>query len=150
MSVACEIEVLWEVVDARLAEIEVMLNSPKVLLSNLMTALEPTLAVAQENAPFHEGTLRENIRIEPVGEQSAAVRTDLPYSWMRERGTEGLDGGVLRPKNASLLHWFDYGGGEWFATEVKQEGTHYMERSYEESRLGIPLFFLANLMAEIT
>jgi len=141
--VILEVKVLWEPVDAKLAAIQALLSEPATFMKALEPAVAPTLAAERANAPFHDGGLVGNIRTESAGPMAIAVRTDLPYSWMRERG------GDIRPVRAAMLHWFDYGGGEHFAMHVHQEGTHYAERAYEETRLGIPPLFRAALMGQI-
>ena len=129
--------------DAKLALVQKLLRSPQSQFACLYEAAKPTQEAAKTNAPYHSGKLAGNIRSVEIGPGMLAVRTDLPYSWMRERG------GTIVPKRASLLHWFDYGGGEHFASSVTQTGTHYMQRAYEETRLAIPVIYLRTLLAQI-
>jgi len=138
-------KVLVAPVEAKLAKLQALLADPGTHQRALVPAVEPTLAAAKANAPVHEGGLAESIHTEIVGGGLAAVavRTSLPYSWMRERG------GEIVPVNAAMLHWFDYGGGEHFWMHVHQEGTSYMERAYEETRLSIPPLYLKGLLAQI-
>jgi len=139
-----EVEWITEPVLMALARIEAKMRDPATALRALVPATEPTLFAAQENAPVHEGFLTANIRQEIVGPSAIAIRTDLPYSWMRERG------GTIKPVRAQALHWFDYEGGKHFSQHVEQTGDFYMERAYEATRASIPPLFLANYMAELS
>lgn len=143
IALALDIEAITAPVEVELSRIESLLKNDEVHLRALVSGVEPMVAACREEAPFHEGALKDNIRPVIVGARSVAIRTDLPYSWMRERG------GIIRVKNAPRLHWFDYSGGEHFAIQVTQTGDYYMERGYEATRGVVPGFYMANLMAEL-
>ena len=133
-------------VNERLALVEALLKDPDVQGRALYPSVLPTRDLARQNAPYHAGRLAANIGLvlrTGTRSSTARIRTNLPYSWMRERG------GEIVPVHAKMLHWIDYGGGEHFAYHVHQEGTHYMERAYEETRPIVPPLYLVNLLHEL-
>lgn len=135
-------------VQRRLDALTTTLTNPANQTRALGLALASTVMLARTNAPKHTGRLAASIgQIPQVGAvPTVIIRTSLPHSWMRERGTAGLPGGVLRPRRARMLRWVDYSGVAHAAFAVTQEGDHYMERAYEQTRHEIPAAFTKYLL----
>ena len=133
------------VVQQRITTIGYLLENPYSHLRALRPAVEKTALHARVNAPWRTGDLARNIRVVTAATApvTVVVRTDLPYSWMRERG------GDIPARRAKYLRWVNYSGQLRFAKQVTQTGTHYMKRAHEETWRTIPPAFLRNLLYHV-
>lgn len=96
---------------------------------------------AKQKAPVKTGTLRRSIHVDSVkrlgiGRWESNTGPSVIYARLREFGTAGLPGGVLRPINASVLSWMGP-NGPVFAQSVYQKGKPYMKPAFDESIGGL-------------
>jgi hypothetical protein len=90
---------------------------PGIWLAFLEDAGKISADRMRENAPVRTGALWSSIIID-VGPKSVSIHPTVPYAPFVEAGTRPH---IIRPVNASVLHFFS-GGKEIFAKEVHHPG----------------------------
>ena len=111
---------------------------------------EHFLSEAQKRAPVESGALRAAATVEgPSVEDDiivARIGFNLIYAAMRDQGTKGLPGGVLRPVRAKALFiplrkgarpgdpTLKWGVDFVLAKEVKQKGNGFFTLTFEEMK----------------
>lgn len=104
-------------------------------------------ALAQEEAPFRTGSLRESIAVRQTAPLERQIIAEADHAVFVVKGTRPHR---ILPKRAKALHFF-VDGGEVFATRVEHPGTQsnpFMERA--KQRALAPLRELASkLLQEI-
>lgn len=110
--------------------------NPKQREQALLAGLLPIQNDAKSRAPKKTGTYARSIHseVESNGDTSEGrTGTNDVRAKMREFGTAGLPGGVLKPKNAPYLV-FEVDGQVVRAKEVKQEEQPHFRPAYDSQK----------------
>ena len=134
--------------EAALTALGARLSNPAGLTTQLAMAAEPMCLVAQRNAPFDTGTLRDHIFVEPrfsdvLGGAEVAIVADAVYAWQKEIG------GWIYPVKARMLHWVNKAGEDCFANAVYQEPQPYMRPAFDETWPAVVQEFAMGLVAKM-